>query len=105
LKIDEIRSRERNPTTARYSSSSTEEIRHATRWSSLVHGRAPHCRHPDLDAVFLALAPTMTMPTAQTAMPLHRKESDYRRFMMRELLIWLVGVPVPIAAIIGFFAL
>ena len=47
----------------------------------------------------------MTMPTAQTAMPLNRKESDYRRFMMRELLIWLVGVPVPIAAIIGFFVL
>ncbi len=31
--------------------------------------------------------------------------SDYRLFMIRELLIWLVGVPVPVAAIIGLFVL
>jgi len=31
--------------------------------------------------------------------------SDYRQFMIRELLIWLVGVPVPITALIGFFVL
>jgi hypothetical protein len=28
---------------------------------------------------------------------------DYRLFMMRELLVWLVGVPVPIALAIGLF--
>jgi len=33
------------------------------------------------------------------------RPSDYRSFMVRELLIWLVGVPVPIATIIGFFVL
>lgn len=33
------------------------------------------------------------------------EQSDYRQFMMRELLIWLVGVPVPIAALIGLFVL
>ncbi|MDQ0320240.1 hypothetical protein QO002_002378 [Pararhizobium capsulatum DSM 1112] len=31
--------------------------------------------------------------------------SDYRQFMIRELLIWVVGVPVPVAAIIGLFVL
>ncbi|WP_158025929.1 hypothetical protein [Pararhizobium arenae] len=30
---------------------------------------------------------------------------DYRQFMIRELFIWLVGVPVPVAAIIGLFVL
>ena len=33
------------------------------------------------------------------------RESDYRSFMMRELAVWLIGVPVPIAALIGFFVL
>jgi hypothetical protein len=33
------------------------------------------------------------------------KGSSYQQFMVRELLIWLVGVPVPIAAVIGFFVL
>lgn len=32
-------------------------------------------------------------------------QSDYRLFMIRELLIWLVGVPVPVAAVIGYFVL
>lgn len=38
--------------------------------------------------------------------PRHQRDasqSEYRQFMIRELLIWLVGVPVPVAAIIGFF--
>ncbi|PYE27269.1 hypothetical protein C8J38_102651 [Rhizobium sp. PP-WC-2G-219] len=30
---------------------------------------------------------------------------DYRAFMIRELLVWLVGVPVPIAMVIGVFVL
>lgn len=47
----------------------------------------------------------MTNPPVQTPVPVHRGTSDYRNFMVRELLIWLVGVPVPIAAIIGFFVL
>jgi hypothetical protein len=77
-----------------------EEIRHATRRSSLVHGRSARCRHPDLDALFLereAFLSTTPVPPHQEA-----AQSDYRQFMLRELLIWLVGVPVPIAAIIGF---
>jgi len=44
--------------------------------------------------------------------PIHAAESglspadlQYRQFMIRELLIWLVGVPVPIAAVIGLFVL
>jgi len=49
----------------------------------------------------------MTIPPVQAAVPLSPEamQSDYRHFMIRELLIWLVGVPVPIAAIIGFFVL
>ena len=49
----------------------------------------------------------MTVPPVQAAIPLSSEamQSDYRHFMMRELLIWLVGVPVPIAAIIGFLVL
>ncbi|WP_455271680.1 hypothetical protein [Rhizobium herbae] len=47
----------------------------------------------------------MANPPVQTAIPTHRDTSDYRYFMVRELLIWLVGVPVPIAAIIGLFVL
>ncbi|PYE37029.1 hypothetical protein C8J35_101296 [Rhizobium sp. PP-F2F-G38] len=30
---------------------------------------------------------------------------DYNAFMIRELLVWLVGVPVPIAMVIGMFVL
>ena len=30
---------------------------------------------------------------------------DYQAFMLRELLVWLVGVPVPIAMVIGMFVL
>jgi hypothetical protein len=30
-------------------------------------------------------------------------EDTYRAFMVRELLVWLVGVPVPIAMVIGLF--
>ena len=33
------------------------------------------------------------------------RQSDYHQFMIRELLIWVVGVPIPIAAVIGFFVL
>lgn len=29
----------------------------------------------------------------------------YSAFMIRELLVWLVGVPVPIAMVIGIFVL
>lgn len=47
----------------------------------------------------------MTHPRFQTPIRADRETSDYRNFMVRELLIWLVGVPVPIAAIIGFFVL
>ncbi|WP_426230267.1 hypothetical protein [Pararhizobium sp. DWP3-4] len=47
----------------------------------------------------------MTNPPVQTPIPAPGGQSDYRNFMVRELLIWLVGVPVPIAAIIGFFVL
>ncbi|URK87857.1 hypothetical protein LP421_08925 [Rhizobium sp. RCAM05350] len=47
----------------------------------------------------------MANPPVQTAIPTHRETSDYRHFMVRELLIWLVGVPVLIAAIIGLFVL
>lgn len=32
-------------------------------------------------------------------------QPDFNQLMMRELLIWLVGVPVPIAAVIGLFVL
>jgi hypothetical protein len=78
---------------------------HAARWSFMVHGGSPRRRHPDLDAVFLAPEAMMTNPPVQTPVPAHRGTSDYRNFMVRELLIWLVGVPVPIAAIIGFFVL
>jgi hypothetical protein len=77
----------------------------AARWSSLVHGCPPHRRHPDLDAVFLVSETIMANPPVQTAIPTHRDTSDYRYFMVRELPIWLVGVPVPIAAIIGLFVL
>ncbi len=45
----------------------------------------------------------MKNPPVQT--PPHCGPADYRNFMVRELLIWLVGVPVPIAAVIGFFVL
>jgi hypothetical protein len=31
--------------------------------------------------------------------------SSYTQFMIRELLIWVVGVPVPVAAVIGLFVL
>lgn len=34
-----------------------------------------------------------------------RPDTQYRAFMIRELLIWLVGVPVPIAAVIGYIVL
>lgn len=51
--INHVRCTERNPATARYSNSSVEEIRHAARWSALVHGRSAYRRHPDLDALFL----------------------------------------------------
>lgn len=47
----------------------------------------------------------MTNPPVQPSIPAHRDTSSYRNFMVRELLIWLVGVPVPIAAIIGVFVL
>ncbi len=47
----------------------------------------------------------MTIPPVQTPIPARRDISDYRDFMVRELLVWLVGVPVPIAAVIGFFVL
>lgn len=30
-------------------------------------------------------------------------ETEYRHLMLRELAIWLVGVPVPIVAVIGLF--
>lgn len=30
---------------------------------------------------------------------------DYSAFMIRELLVWLVGVPVPIAMVIGVLVL
>ncbi|SER44781.1 hypothetical protein [Rhizobium sp. NFR03] len=30
---------------------------------------------------------------------------DYSVFMVRELLVWLVGVPVPIAMVIGMLVL
>ncbi len=33
------------------------------------------------------------------------KSDDYSAFMVRELLVWLVGVPVPIAMVIGMFVL
>lgn len=33
------------------------------------------------------------------------RQSEYRQFMIREVLIWMIGVPVPIAAVIGFFVL
>lgn len=71
----------------------------------MVHGGSPRRRHPDLDAVFLGPGATMTIPPVQTPIPARRDISDYRYFMVRELLIWLVGVPVPIAAVIGFFVL
>ncbi|SEK46006.1 hypothetical protein [Xaviernesmea oryzae] len=32
-------------------------------------------------------------------------DTQYRSFMIRELLIWLVGIPVPIAAVIGYLVL
>jgi hypothetical protein len=69
----------------------------------MVHGCSPYRRHRDLDVVFLAREAKMKNPPVQT--PPHCGPSDYRNFMVRELLIWLVGVPVPIAAIIGFFVL
>ncbi|WP_158515734.1 hypothetical protein [Pararhizobium polonicum] len=47
----------------------------------------------------------MTVPPVQAAVPSSPEASYYRQMMVRELLIWLVGVPVPIAAIIGFFVL
>lgn len=47
----------------------------------------------------------MTKPPVRSPLPAHRDTSDYRNFMVRELLIWLVGVPVPIAALIGLFVL
>ncbi|WP_275782399.1 hypothetical protein [Pararhizobium gei] len=49
----------------------------------------------------------MSTRSIETEMIARRQaeESDYRQFMMRELLIWLVGVPVPIAALIGLFVL
>ncbi|WP_156379737.1 MULTISPECIES: hypothetical protein [unclassified Rhizobium] len=31
------------------------------------------------------------------------ERDDYHAFMMRELLVWVVGVPVPIAMVIGLF--
>ncbi|WP_280949708.1 hypothetical protein [Xaviernesmea rhizosphaerae] len=44
----------------------------------------------------------MPIPTPRdTARP----DTQYRSFMIRELLIWLVGVPVPIAAVIGYLVL
>jgi hypothetical protein len=47
----------------------------------------------------------MAAPTVHPSLPVQRETSDYRHFMMRELLIWVIGVPVPIAAVIGFFVL
>ncbi|WP_426130252.1 hypothetical protein [Pararhizobium sp. PWRC1-1] len=50
----------------------------------------------------------MAIPPSPAVPPvLHpdKHASDYQQFMVRELLIWLVGVPVPIAAVIGFFVL
>lgn len=49
----------------------------------------------------------MSNTPAQLVIDAQSKSSnaDYRQFMMRELAIWLVGVPVPIAAVIGFFIL
>ncbi len=37
-------------------------------------------------------------------LPDHR-DTSYERFMIRELMVWLIGVPVPIAALIGFLVL
>lgn len=76
---------------------------HAACWSLMVPGCSPYRRYRHLDAVFLAREAMMKNPPVQT--PPHCGPADYRNFMVRELLIWLVGVPVPIAAVIGFFVL
>jgi hypothetical protein len=47
----------------------------------------------------------MAVPNIHPSSPVQRETSDYRDFMVRELLIWVIGVPVPIAAVIGFFVL
>ncbi|WP_438748645.1 hypothetical protein [Pararhizobium sp. O133] len=48
----------------------------------------------------------MPTSTAHVAKPgLSPADAQYRQFMIRELLVWLIGVPVPIAAVIGFFVL
>lgn len=50
----------------------------------------------------------MGVPDSRVVQPesrLNRDSSDYQQFMVRELLIWLIGVPVPIAAVIGYFVL
>ncbi|HTO30612.1 MAG TPA: hypothetical protein VL202_05480 [Pararhizobium sp.] len=46
-----------------------------------------------------------TSPTHVTEPGLSPANLQYRQFMIRELLVWLIGVPVPIAAVIGFFVL
>ncbi|MFP5078479.1 hypothetical protein ACLE20_14320 [Rhizobium sp. YIM 134829] len=33
------------------------------------------------------------------------RDASYTSFMVRELAVWLIGVPVPIAALIGYFVL
>lgn len=71
----------------------------------MVDGGSPRRRYPDLVPVFLVPGVTMTIPSSQPPAPAPRDSPDYRNFMVRELLIWLVGVPVPIAAVIGFFVL
>ncbi|WP_156373670.1 MULTISPECIES: hypothetical protein [unclassified Rhizobium] len=47
--------------------------------------------------------PTPSSPISNARMS--TADIEYRQFMIRELLVWLVGVPVPIAAVIGFFVL
>lgn len=47
--------------------------------------------------------PTPSSPISNARMS--TADIEYRQFMIRELLVWLVGVPVPIATVIGFFVL
>lgn len=63
-------------------------------------------RYPDHERCLSNPEPIVSITRAEVTQPVASSaDLQYRQFMIRELLIWLVGIPVPIAAAIGMFVL